>query len=178
MSEHTALETSDPRKLFSFQNYVDKYIHKKDQGYSRWRPTVRRWQIWTQQAVASKTDGMVYLHQIGILVQYLKTCPRRKCDCFHFQKTAICVTPLCVPERKPMHQHLHAYWQTEIFTFIHNVAVQSYINNWNEIIQEFAYWVADVISFHITKLPWGCMRRVISLACTLNGCCLMNWRII
>ena len=116
-------------------------------------------------ALASKTDGIEFLHQTGILVQYLKHAPENSVTAaiyrklpsvsypYAFQRGNMCIN---IYTRTGRQERLHS---STMFV------VQSHINDWSENTQEFINSIADDNNFHITKLrgAWNLNSEIIGV---------------
>ena len=99
--------------------------------------------------LASKKDGMEFLHQLGILVEYLKHAPEKSTYASLYRQLP-CVSYRYAFERGNLCKDIFTQaGRQERLPSSKMYVVKSFFNNWNENTQEFIKSIADDESFHI-----------------------------
>ena len=99
--------------------------------------------------LASKKDGMEFLHQLGILVEYLKHAPEKSKYASLYRQLP-CVSYRYAFERGNLCKDIFTQaGRQERLPSSKMYVVKSFFNNWNENTQEFIKSIADDESFHI-----------------------------
>ena len=101
--------------------------------------------------LASKKDGMEFLHQLGILVEYLKHAPEKSKYAALYRQLP-CVLYRYAFERGNLCKDIFTQaGRQERLPSSKMYVVKSFFNNWNENTQEFIKSIADDESFHVAR---------------------------
>ena len=99
--------------------------------------------------LASKTDGMEFFHQLGILVQYLKQAPEKSKHASLYRQLP-CVSHCYAFERGNLYKDIFTQTGRQEWLPLSTMfVVKSFLNDWNENKREYIESLADDKSFHV-----------------------------